>query len=298
MIMQVPSNGGTDNSPATELCKGSYGTYDKPLQAGSTLAVKLFGTANHEGGGCQFGLSYDNGKSFTLLMTTDESCPIKLDWNVPIPASAPSCTNCVFAWGWIPRLSGAKEYYMNCAKVQIQGGPTTGVLNGPKMEFFNMNVEGARVIFMDLSYEQTTVTSGLTKLFGESTYGDSSNKETQMEQPKIRKTRQIKPEAPVTTEMNNYPANNQGNTQNKPYSNGNGGSASGTFSNPTPNTQSTSNSESTVYGNTQGVSAEELLERAKRFQQRVEADQKRRNEEYKVIAAQQLNQQKNGASGI
>jgi hypothetical protein len=137
VTMKFPNNGGVDSEPAKQLCKGKRGKHDTPLRAGSSLKVELQGSATHEGGGCQFGLSYDNGQTFTLLMTTDDTCPITQTYDVPIPADAPSCTDCVFAWGWIPRVSGAPEYYMNCAEVQIQGG-SGGQLNGPKMEIFNM----------------------------------------------------------------------------------------------------------------------------------------------------------------
>jgi hypothetical protein len=163
IIMKEPSNGGVDTEPAKQLCKGTKGKHATPLKAGSSLRVQLSGTATHEGGGCQFGLSYDGGKTFTLLMTTDDKCPMTQQYDVPIPADAPSCTNCVFAWGWIPRQSGAPEYYMNCAEVQVQGAASGGSLKGPQMQFFNMPG------FQNVHYDnpQKSKTIGLTERFGE-----------------------------------------------------------------------------------------------------------------------------------
>jgi hypothetical protein len=337
MTMDVPSNGGADNAPATQLCKGKRGKYDKPLQAGSSLAVKLGGSANHEGGGCQFGLSYDDGKSFTLLMTTDDSCPIKLDWNVPIPAEAPSCDKCVFAWGWIPRASGGPEYYMNCALVQVKGGASGGELSGPKMEFFNM--EGYKKIHND---EGGARTGGLTKMFGESTYGGASggkgsdtNIIPKNEETKGRKRRStdsvkestdkdssqteskisfgVDPKQKVVNpkEVDSFSVNQANNNitpeQVANNAGGKGESASDSSLIQTPsnlNTNSNSNMDSSnvgdlgsVYGDIKGVSAEELIQRAKSYQERVAAQQKLRE-------AQQLDQQKKalqsniaGASG-
>jgi hypothetical protein len=169
MKMKVPDNGGADGAHAEKICKGTRGKDGTTLQAGSSLAVKLEGSVYHEGGGCQFGISYDDGKSFTILLTTDESCPKKQDWSVPIPAEAPSCDKCVFAWGWVPRVSGGPEYFMNCAEVKIKGTATGSGLNGPKMEIYNM--DGYPKWWNDMPNGRTT---GLTKKYGEYKYGSAS----------------------------------------------------------------------------------------------------------------------------
>jgi hypothetical protein len=329
MTMDVPSNGGADNAPATQLCKGKRGKYDKPLQAGSSLAVKLGGSANHEGGGCQFGLSYDDGKSFTLLMTTDASCPIKLDWNVPIPAEAPSCDKCVFAWGWIPRASGGPEYYMNCAQVQIKGGAGGGELSGPKMEFFNM--DGYKKIHND---EGGARTSGLTKLFGESTYGSASggkgsdtNITAKNEETNGRKRRSTDSvnesvdkddcfdedttKTPVNTKEEDCSTVNHGNSgksfqkedyfEKAPNAKENQDSITSSPSGTKPDsgvsdTQKNSEAPSnaglgSVYGDIRGVSAQELIERAKKYQERVAAQQKVREQ-------QQLQQQQDALASL
>ena len=56
------------------------------------------------GGGCWFSLSYDGGKTFVVLMQTDRTCPLTGTWAVPIPATAPGCDHCVFAYGWVDAI--------------------------------------------------------------------------------------------------------------------------------------------------------------------------------------------------
>jgi hypothetical protein len=175
VMMKEPNNGGVDTEPAKQLCKGAKGKHATPLKAGSSLRVVLSGTATHEGGGCQFGLSYDGGKTFTVIMTTDDKCPMTQQYEVPIPANAPSCSNCVFAWGWVPRQSGAPEYYMNCAEVSIEGSRSGGKLQGPEMKFFNM--PGFPQVHYDNKDKSKTL--GLTDRFGP--YGLGSNSTTNVE---------------------------------------------------------------------------------------------------------------------
>jgi hypothetical protein len=159
--MSVPSNGGRDNSPARQMCGGTRGKAN-PIRAGSSMHVVLEGTATHNGGGCQFGLSYDDAKTFTLLMTTEASCPIVQNFDVPIPANAPACEKCVFSWGWIPKLSGGPEYYMSCAEVKIESNVTGSSLEGPKMPLFNL--PGFPTVHVDNKDKSATI--GLTERFG------------------------------------------------------------------------------------------------------------------------------------
>lgn len=94
--------------------------------AGGVIPVTIGGSANHNGGHCQFAISYDNGKTWTVLLTVVRDCiKTQFSYQVPIPLGAPSCTNCVFAWTWI-NASGNREYYMNCADIAIQGGTQSG----------------------------------------------------------------------------------------------------------------------------------------------------------------------------
>lgn len=66
------------------------------LTAGKRLAVKLEGSATHHGGHCQFAVSYDQGKTFVVLLTVRSNCMVNsLSYSVPIPANLPACANCI-----------------------------------------------------------------------------------------------------------------------------------------------------------------------------------------------------------
>ncbi|KAL1647418.1 hypothetical protein SLS58_002747 [Diplodia intermedia] len=91
-------------------------------QAGQSYNMTVEGYANHDGGSCQISLSYDNGKSWKVIKSMIGSCPGKSggSYGFTIPTNAPSGT-ALFAWTWINH-TGNREFYMNCAVVDIQGG--------------------------------------------------------------------------------------------------------------------------------------------------------------------------------
>jgi hypothetical protein len=329
MKMEYPNNGGADGDtePAHKLCKGSMGILPTPLTAGSMLNVKLGGTIHHDGGGCQFGLSYDGGKNdtFTLIWTTDASCPIKTEWSVPIPDNAPSCSDCVFAWGWIPRNSGGPEYYMNCAKVQIKGS-NGGKLSGPKMQFFNMlDYPSVHADGVNGAY-----TNGLTYRFGEGAGGKgvgSANNNAASGASSSDATSQsvilkrIKKQAPSQTNTETSPSVspivNSANTDKDMTSvtNVSGGADDsqnasddkgksvtppstndGTVTNipnfggsPPVDAAVGSSTLSSVYGDVRGVSDQELLQRAVTYQQRANAEHQKLQQSQMDAQIQALN---------
>ncbi|CAG8605179.1 4084_t:CDS:2 [Ambispora leptoticha] len=83
--------------------------------------------ARHNGGLCEFSLSYDGGKTYTVIATYHQTCPdIFFDWKVKIPDAAPSCDNpgnCIFSWSWI-NANGNREFYQNCADIKLIGNST------------------------------------------------------------------------------------------------------------------------------------------------------------------------------
>ena len=96
-------------------CKGyntpdAYSTLNSvaTLEAGKTFSVALDGTATHEGGSCQFSVSYDQGKTFAVIASIIGGCPIGLHFNVPIPANLPAQKKATFAWTW-QNLVGNRE---------------------------------------------------------------------------------------------------------------------------------------------------------------------------------------------
>ncbi|RKP05989.1 hypothetical protein THASP1DRAFT_4995, partial [Thamnocephalis sphaerospora] len=120
-------------APAKGICQNKPpGKIAATYTAGRDIPVTLEGDAPHDGGHCQFSISYDGGKTFVVLKTIVNDCMINtLKYNVPLPADAPSSDKAVFAWSWIS-ASGIRDYYMNCADVVIKGTPN-GKVTGPKM---------------------------------------------------------------------------------------------------------------------------------------------------------------------
>ncbi|KAJ1971899.1 hypothetical protein H4R34_005591 [Dimargaris verticillata] len=125
---------GTDGSQTFPLChhttpfKSSQGTYN----AGDSIKVAFQDGATHNGGNCEFSLSYDDGKTFVSIKTIMDNCFLEgLTFDVPIPENAPSGDMVVFAWSWVNK-TGNREFYMTCSDITIKGSPN-GVLTGPKM---------------------------------------------------------------------------------------------------------------------------------------------------------------------
>ncbi|KAI9597794.1 hypothetical protein BDF19DRAFT_383212, partial [Syncephalis fuscata] len=102
--------------------------------AGKSFAV-MFKTGNsHRGGHCQFAISYDNGETWVVLKTIIELCFMDLApwvYNIPLPKGAKNGP-ALFGWGWM-NAEGNREYYMNCADIEINGGSDTGSLTGPEL---------------------------------------------------------------------------------------------------------------------------------------------------------------------
>ncbi|KAK9693788.1 hypothetical protein K7432_013732 [Basidiobolus ranarum] len=119
-------------------CKGyGQGKVVQTVKAGDAISVKLNGIATHSGGHCQFAVSYDGGDTFVVLSTIYNNCIIdSLDYSVTIPATAGSSKDVVFAWAWINKI-GYREYYMNCADIEIKGSDN-GYITGPELLVVNL----------------------------------------------------------------------------------------------------------------------------------------------------------------
>ncbi len=128
-----------DTEPSKTFC-GTYSekTPSVTFTAGSSINVELSTGAEHGGGGCAFSLSYDKGKTFTVIQITDEKCPIVKNYAVTIPQNAPSCEHCIFAWSWVPVMSGQPEHYMSCVDIKIQGTGSGSGISGVQLQPVNM----------------------------------------------------------------------------------------------------------------------------------------------------------------
>ena len=114
-----PLNADGSNYP----CKGYQNGIGTPPTAtystGSTYNITLAGTITHGGGSCQLSLSYDNASTFTVIKSMVGGCPLSSIYDFTVPADAPT-GQAIFAWTW-QNLIGNREFYMNCAPVEIVG---------------------------------------------------------------------------------------------------------------------------------------------------------------------------------
>ncbi|CZT16669.1 uncharacterized protein RCC_02504 [Ramularia collo-cygni] len=102
-------------------CKGYQN--DLPFEpvaefvAGSVHNLTLAGSATHNGGSCQIALSYDNGATFRVIKSIIGGCPLVPSYDFTVPTMAPP-GNALLAWTW-QNLSGNREFYMNCAQINV-----------------------------------------------------------------------------------------------------------------------------------------------------------------------------------
>ncbi|KAJ2807085.1 hypothetical protein H4R20_001427 [Coemansia guatemalensis] len=105
--------------------------------AGEEITVKFNpSSAIHSGGHCQFSISYDNGKTFAVIHEELRYCflgskpsgltntPTIKEYTFKLPKDLPNSDKAVFAWTWV-NASGNREFYMNCADVEIKGGSSS-----------------------------------------------------------------------------------------------------------------------------------------------------------------------------
>ncbi|KAJ1960306.1 hypothetical protein GGI12_003875 [Dipsacomyces acuminosporus] len=137
---------GSEGTAVSPICKHTK-PYDKPVAtwtSGSTTRINFSPGNGHQGGHCQFSISYDGGQTFAVLSETLKYCfyngpsntdtPSVLDFDIPLPANLPGAPRAVFAWTWV-NASGNREFYMNCADISIIG--PAGSYTGKKMTIAN-----------------------------------------------------------------------------------------------------------------------------------------------------------------
>ncbi|KXN68103.1 hypothetical protein CONCODRAFT_42107 [Conidiobolus coronatus NRRL 28638] len=120
-------------------CRGApQGPAQGTYAAGSTIQVKFDNGNIHNGGHCQFGISYDNGKTVAVLSTVLTNCfKNGLTFPVTIPAGAAPSDKAVLVWAWI-NAEGNREYYSNCVDIKITGGNPSGSITGPELLIGNL----------------------------------------------------------------------------------------------------------------------------------------------------------------
>ncbi len=113
-------------SGANYPCKGyqvdigtASGASVATFNAGGSYEFTVVGGAPHGGGSCQVSLSYDGGKTFTVIQSIIGGCPLSSNYPFTIPSDAPAGA-AIWAWTWSNTI-GNREQYMNCASITIGG---------------------------------------------------------------------------------------------------------------------------------------------------------------------------------
>lgn len=126
---------GTHDSKVSPICKNTVPSQTRTVvKAGSSIKTDYNIGAPHDGGHCQWALSYDGGKTWVVLKTLLRDCfknvagGGQFSVSVPIPKSAPN-GNAVFMWLWNNAV-GNRELYSNCADIKIENGANGGSLKG------------------------------------------------------------------------------------------------------------------------------------------------------------------------
>lgn len=83
-------------------------------QAGQQYNMTIAGGANHNGGSCQASLSFDSGKTFTVIHSYIGNCPVAgtSSLTFTLPADTPSAKDALFAWTWFNNV-GNRELYVH-----------------------------------------------------------------------------------------------------------------------------------------------------------------------------------------
>ncbi|KAJ1918547.1 hypothetical protein H4219_002561 [Mycoemilia scoparia] len=137
----------THDSIDQPICKHTT-PYSQPVatwKAGESVTINFSPDgAAHGGGHCQFGLSYDGGKTFVVVHDELKYCfnngpstgntATVTSYNIPLPKDLPGGDKVVFAWAWNNAI-GNREFYMNCVDVKIEGSGSS--FSGPQMIYPN-----------------------------------------------------------------------------------------------------------------------------------------------------------------
>ncbi|KAF2646578.1 hypothetical protein P280DRAFT_14164 [Massarina eburnea CBS 473.64] len=128
--------------PTDFPCKQPAGQYVyttmNQYKAGDDMEVKIIGGATHSGGSCQVSITTDKkptkDSQWKVIFSQIGSCPNAKDGNVdgsaeydqnpPINVTIPKDLpdgQYTMAWTWNNK-SGNREFYMNCAPIEVSGG--------------------------------------------------------------------------------------------------------------------------------------------------------------------------------
>ncbi|KAJ1915562.1 hypothetical protein H4219_004262 [Mycoemilia scoparia] len=149
---------------AQPLCHNTTrGTPSLIIQAGEYLNLQFTRNGLAKGGGhCQFAISYDN-KKFVVIEDKLKYCfkraPSNDDfvsvynYDIELPEELPT-GYATLAWTWVNAI-GAREYYMGCVDILIQGGHGNW-LTGPELLVVNHPTLGGGVVIPEFKGNYNT----------------------------------------------------------------------------------------------------------------------------------------------
>lgn len=121
-------------------CQGKTSGDLNTLELGSSPNLAFMGSTVHAGGSCQISLTYDSpptkDSAWKVITSFEGGCPARgqtgnltpEDPNLPVPdkynytvpADIPA-GKATLAWTWMNKSGGVREFYMNCAAVELTG---------------------------------------------------------------------------------------------------------------------------------------------------------------------------------
>ncbi|KAI3400306.1 hypothetical protein diail_3687 [Diaporthe ilicicola] len=135
---------GSINSPIGDSnpfpCQGKTSGQANTMELGSSPNLAFKGSTVHAGGSCQISLTYDTAPSassaWKVITSYEGGCPARGQtgnltpadanlavpdkYNFTVPADIPA-GKATLAWTWMNKSGGVREFYMNCAAVELTG---------------------------------------------------------------------------------------------------------------------------------------------------------------------------------
>ena len=102
-------------------CRGTLpGPVQSKYKAGENIKLKFRrGFSDHDGGHCQFSVSYDNGMTFAVFHTIMKTCFLdSYNFNIKLPQDLTDYNSTLLMWSWINAI-GKREYYTNCIDIAV-----------------------------------------------------------------------------------------------------------------------------------------------------------------------------------
>ena len=107
---------------------------------GNKVRIELEGSVKHNGGHCQFGITYDDN-TFIVLKTIMKTCLLDtMTYEFDLPVNTPSGETTIF-WTWINAI-GRREYYMECADILLSNSNSNKNVNLIGLELVVVNIPG------------------------------------------------------------------------------------------------------------------------------------------------------------